>query len=681
MGQAVNTTVDTTQFDLSSAVPETEDGKAISAMPQFDLSSFTPDPQFQKSTPQSWEDKVVNFIKNPFLMSPDDMQAKENILQTISKSTGMSREQVYDNYDQLSRNPKITGMMPEPTKGQVLGGLMTEGMLAPVAAEGGIAAGALLTTKGLAGLAAFTGVYKLLDTAEDKYLPKDTNQGTKDFLEVPKIIAGAVAGHGIGEAVEMGAEKLVGSFVDNFIPHAPDAVPTMDLAAGHIKAITDSKLPDDAKQDLLDKLGVTQNHIDASIASGKPIRVPLTNVINMAQSPHWDDVAGEITENGLPKTGIETPQAKAIEVAQEIKSEDKSEEILNPRSRPKVQPIWTDDEKSRMGELRDIVSGWKAGGELAPGDQDNGRMIRLPSSFGIKDQGLTQRDLGKLFDRFESGDPLTNKQIKVTKMLLDYHKGSEKLEGDIANATKDVSESEAGEAKAVANQEEPVIQPALDKAWADEGAGEEEQVTTRGEVAKDSGGKVANQKPIESEGKTQKSTLADRIMADVDEKNKNTPDYNRAAMQPLVDKAIELQKTNPDLVERIARGFEETPDGHSTTAIKSAHYMALRDSGMKEEAADAVNRDSLAGTRMGQEVNMYKMYGKTGAEQHDPDAFVRKAVQDRVSKVGKDISGKGSPKEKVFRNMDKDKESLKTKVRQTLSDDDIQKVIDSIICK
>jgi len=52
------------------------------------------------------------------------------------------------------------------------------------------------------------------------------------------------------------------------------------------------------------RLGVTQDHIDASVASGKPIRVPLTNVINMAQSPHWDSIASEITENGLPKTGL-----------------------------------------------------------------------------------------------------------------------------------------------------------------------------------------------------------------------------------------------------------------------------------------------------------------------------------------------------------------------------------------
>jgi len=532
---------DTTQFDMSSAVPETEDGKAVSAMPAFDLSSAMPEDQISRAQPKSWEDQVLNFITAPFRKSPEDRQAEAMNIYAISKSTGMSMEDVSKNYDQLSRNPKVTGIMPEPTKGQVIGGVMMEGMLAPVSVEGGIAAGALLTAKGIAGLGVFTGINALVQYGKDKLLPQDTNQGAKNAIDLAGLVTGGIGAHVAGEALEKGVGSLVDSMVGNIMPHAPDAVPTMDLAAGHIKAITDSKLPDDAKQDLLGRLGVTQDHIDASVASGKPIRVPFTNVLDMAQSPHWDDIAGEITENGLPKTGIETPEVKEMlegkkeEIDQEngrailrgenvdavvapspkeegkfqttilqkdgspsgdsqrdtfeealeearnttgVLSEEQQkaniENDINPRVRPKEQPEWTDDEKNRMGELREIVSGWKAGGDLAPGKFDNGRMIRLPSSFGIKNQGLTQRDLTKLFDRFESGKPLTNKQIAVTKMLLDYHKGSENLEEDITNATKDVSESEAGEAKKAADTEEPIIQPALDEAWSNEGGEEVE---------------------------------------------------------------------------------------------------------------------------------------------------------------------------------------------------------------
>lgn len=303
---------DTTQFDMSSFVPDTEDGKAVSAMPAFDLSSFTPDPQYQKSQPKTWQEQALDFIRSPFVKSTADNQAEVGNIYSISKSTGMSMTDAAKNYDQLSRNPKITGMMSEPTKGQYLGALMTEGMLAPVAAEGGIAAGALLTTKGLLGLGVFTGIDKLLGMAEDKFLPKETNQFIKDLLEIPKIVVGAVAAHGAGEFVEKGAESLIGWLLGDIAPHPVDAVPTMDLAAEHIKAITDSNLPNDAKQELLGRLEVTRQHIDASVASGKPIRVPFTNIINMAQSPHWDAIANEITENGLPKTGIETPEVKAV---------------------------------------------------------------------------------------------------------------------------------------------------------------------------------------------------------------------------------------------------------------------------------------------------------------------------------------------------------------------------------
>jgi len=295
---------DTTQFDMSSAVPETEDGKAVSAMPAFDLSSAVPEDQISRAEPKSWQDQALNFLTTPFRKSPEDRQAEAMNIYAISKSTGMSMEDVSKNYDQLSRNPKVTGMMPEPTKGQYMGAMMTEAMIpsAPL----------LLTTQGIVGLGVFTGINKLLDMAEDEYLPKDTNQGTKDLLDIGKLAAGAVGAHGAVGAVERGVDGLVDSLMGDVMPHPVDAVPTMDLAAEHIKAITDSKLPDEAKQDLLGRLGVTQDHIDASVASGKPIRVPFTNVINMAQSPHWDDVAGEITENGLPKTGIETPEVKAV---------------------------------------------------------------------------------------------------------------------------------------------------------------------------------------------------------------------------------------------------------------------------------------------------------------------------------------------------------------------------------
>ena len=44
--------LDTPQFDLSTAVPETDDGKAISAMPAFDLNSAIPEESIQTAQPQ-----------------------------------------------------------------------------------------------------------------------------------------------------------------------------------------------------------------------------------------------------------------------------------------------------------------------------------------------------------------------------------------------------------------------------------------------------------------------------------------------------------------------------------------------------------------------------------------------------------------------------------------------------
>ena len=66
------------QFDLSTAVPETEDGKAVNAVPAFDLNSAMPEESLESSRPQ---DNLQEAQAVP-VRQQADTQMKENIEQT-----------------------------------------------------------------------------------------------------------------------------------------------------------------------------------------------------------------------------------------------------------------------------------------------------------------------------------------------------------------------------------------------------------------------------------------------------------------------------------------------------------------------------------------------------------------------------------------------------------------------
>lgn len=200
--------------------------------------------------------------------------------------------------------------------------------------------------------------------------------------------------------------------------------------------------------------------------------------------------------------------------------------------------------------------------------------------------------------------------------------------------------------------------------------GKESAVST-GKVS-DSGEKLAGQEPVSSEGEEKESRLSQRVADKLDEEFKDKPIYNELNTKETAQKAIDLQKSDPDLVARVANGIESAPDGYSETALRFAHREALKEAGKNDEANAALNSASLRGTRLGQEVNLYKLY-KNGAE-HDPDDFVKKAIQDRIKSVNKELA-------KTFKEIDNQKSDITKRLNDAkLSDDDIQKVIDSIIC-
>lgn len=188
-------------------------------------------------------------------------------------------------------------------------------------------------------------------------------------------------------------------------------------------------------------------------------------------------------------------------------------------------------------------------------------------------------------------------------------------------------------------------------------------------------GKVGNQEPIPSEGKEKNSKLFKRIMVQSDRDNINNPTYNRINMEKETNKAIELQKNDPKLVERVAKGIESAPDGFSETGIRNAHYLSLEAAGKSKEAADSLISASLRGTRLGQEVSMYSTFGKNG-EEYSKESFLKKAIQDRIKSAG------GGDKVKALKEIDKQVQVLKDRLgKAKINDAELKKIIDENICK
>ena len=331
---------DTTQFDLSSAVLETEDGKAVSAMPAFDLSSAVPDDQLSKVTPQYLNESIgeahpeknlpeeqaaplrqeaFDTMKKGIEQIPDSPASKavrwwisnigrggleefkeadydySHIQAEPTRNEGESDESFNKRFEEF-RKPLEEAEISKGVMGQ-LNDTFT-GAIAMAAPEMNVAAWAKL------------GTFMAADTtrrAVQNILAPNMSASGKDLMDIVSFFPEAGLSH---SAVEGLGEMFSNAF------KAKGQLPVVDLPPEHVAAIAGSGISDEAKADLMGRLGVTQAHVDASMASGKPIRVPIVNLMDMAESPHWGEIVKNMAEDKTTTENIETPQAKAIEEEQ-----------------------------------------------------------------------------------------------------------------------------------------------------------------------------------------------------------------------------------------------------------------------------------------------------------------------------------------------------------------------------
>ncbi len=122
----------------------------------------------------------------------------------------------------------------------------------------------------------------------------DTSPLIKDVVEIIDFTAkGAVIGGGFAAAKKFTLKRSE----ELNLPKAVQVSPEEAVKLSQVK--------------VAEELGITKEHLEASVNSGLPISVPLEKVVNLAEKPKWEQIRQEIL--GGPKVvPLETAQGKIV---------------------------------------------------------------------------------------------------------------------------------------------------------------------------------------------------------------------------------------------------------------------------------------------------------------------------------------------------------------------------------
>jgi len=251
--------------------------------------------------------KFKSFIRGMF---EDDLttNVKSQMIYQISKDTGKSLQEVSKDYNKLIRDPKITGIRPEPT-------VMES---AELAFTGAVAAG-LSTNPITTGLGVAT--FMALDEAENaiisgvtegKYefgggkniadlLPEDATRTSREVVEILDFIGkGMVVGKITPKARQQ--FKKASEFVTKQFIKEYKMPKTVYMDANKVKSIlrgSDKDVISKSEKDLLLDLNLKGPQYRKAIRDGISIEIPAEKVTKMVDRPWWGQVK-EVFK--IPKT-------------------------------------------------------------------------------------------------------------------------------------------------------------------------------------------------------------------------------------------------------------------------------------------------------------------------------------------------------------------------------------------
>ena len=243
-------------FDISTAV-ELDESREVIPTTKFDFSSAQElNANQTKSTPS-----ISGFLRELFQYSLPE------VIETQVEKNKIKK-----------KNPNITpeqlDLMMEKRERDII----EQGVLRQVEAPMTLAVGVGLATAPLT-TAAAVGAFTIKDhffNARKFVEEKNPNASLmfKDFVEILDLAAtGAVIGAGTGKV-----KGFIKRRVENLnIPRSVNVLPEQ------IEKIK-------TKPEITDSLGITQEHIDASLSSGTPVAVPLERFVDLAMKKEWDGI-------------------------------------------------------------------------------------------------------------------------------------------------------------------------------------------------------------------------------------------------------------------------------------------------------------------------------------------------------------------------------------------------------
>jgi len=296
--------------------------------------------------------KFRGWVSNIF-KDKTNTNVKGQMIYQISKDTGRSLRNVEKNYNQLIRDPKVTGIQPDPTakesiefgfKGAVAIGLANS----PLKTALGVTAFMALDEAENAIITGIKGGKYQFQAGRNisEFLPEDATRTAKETVEILDILGKGMLVGGVIKKSKALTEKITKDYIEEY--KLPKEV-YMD--AKKVRSILREGKKDKfspEEKDLLLDLGLTGSQYRTAVQNGVTIKVPAEKVTKLVDRGWWGKVKETI---GKPKTNKVLKTEKIGETTQTPRG------LLvegEPIAQPKAKPAKVETSKFTESELREI---------------------------------------------------------------------------------------------------------------------------------------------------------------------------------------------------------------------------------------------------------------------------------------------------------------------------------------
>jgi len=326
--------------------------------------------------------KFRSYVRNIF----EDKTAtnvKGQMIYQISKDTGRSLREVEKNYDKLIRDPKITGIQPDPTTKESIEAAFTGAVLPLIATH------PISTALGVTTFMALDEVENTIITGlkggkyqfgagrnVSEFLPEDATRTSKETVEILDLIGkGMIVGRITPKA--KAAFKKSSEFVTKQFINEYSMPREVHMNARKVKSILrggDKDRFSPEEKDLLLDLGLSGSQYRQALNDGVTIRVPAEKVTKLVDRAWWGKVketfgkpiaedviirkrSGSLSEapKGLLTEG--KPITEPIAPAKPVQPVKVQPQVEPPATPPAVEkPKLTESETNELSALKETLT-------------------------------------------------------------------------------------------------------------------------------------------------------------------------------------------------------------------------------------------------------------------------------------------------------------------------------------